>query len=312
VARHVQLGRARAGGPSWGSGADRANSARIWILTDRRYLRQRMPLALLRWLHTAAHPVALAIADAGTLVTRLAPAERPMRTSAWSALAAGDVVVARSRHPFALALLREAEALGARTYERWATVVAVRDKATCTLALSRAGVPVPPTYLASRPRDLAGLPERAFPLLLKPPEGDNSQGLVVVTDPGALERLEWKHPLILAQPYLDAGGIDLKLYVVGEEVWAVRCPSPLSSRNGAPTPARLTPALRDLAVTCGHVLGLRLYGVDVVESSAGRFVVDVNEFPNYTGVEVAPAVIGKLVLAEAAVPAAATNGGSRR
>jgi ribosomal protein S6--L-glutamate ligase len=313
MANPMQLGRARANGrPILGSRAARASSVRIWILTDSRYLRQRMPMALLRWLHTAGWPAALAIADEGSLVTRLAPAGRPLRASAWSELRPGDVVVARSRHPFALALLREAEVLGARTYEHWATVVAVRDKASSTLALARAGVPVPPTYLASRPQDLAGLPERAFPLLLKPPKGDNAQGLVLVAHPEDLDGQDWQHGLILAQPYLEAGGVDLKLYVAGQEIWAVRRPSPLSSRNGTPVPALVTPALRRLAITCGRVLGLRLFGVDVVESSAGLFVVDVNEFPNYTGIDAAPGVIGRLVIAEAAVTAAPMNGGPQR
>jgi ribosomal protein S6--L-glutamate ligase len=313
MATSMQLGWAGANGrPNLGSRATRASSARIWILTDRRYLRQRMPLALLRWLHTAGWPAALAIADEGSLVMRLAPAGRPLRASVWSALRPGDVVVARSRHPFALALLREAEVLGARTCERWSTVVAVRDKASSTLALARAGVPVPPTYLASSPQDLARLPDRAFPLLLKPPKGDNAQGLVVVAHREDLDGQEWEHGLILAQPYLDARGVDLKLYVAGQEIWAVRRPSPLSSQNGAPVPAPVTPGLRKLANTCGHVLGLRLFGVDVVESSAGPFVVDVNEFPNYTGIDAAPAVIGKLLLAEVAGVAAATNGGSPR
>jgi ribosomal protein S6--L-glutamate ligase len=254
-----------------------------------------MPMALLRWLQTAGHP-----------------AGRPLRSSVWSALAPDDVVVARTRHPFALALLREAEALGARTYERWATVVGVRDKATSTLALARAGIPVPPTYLASGPRELAHLPDRVFPLLLKPPEGDNAEGLALVRDRSVLERLEWRHDLVIAQPFLDAREIDLKLYVAGYDVWAIRRPSPLCDRNGGPTPAIVTPDLRNLALACGRVLGLRLYGVDVIESSAGQFVVDVNEFPNYTGIDAAPEVIGKLVLAEAALAAAATNGGLQR
>lgn len=65
-------------------------------------------------------------------------------------------------------------------------------------------------------------------------------------------------------------------------------------------------------MACGRVLGLRLFRVDLIESSSGPFVVDVNEFPNYTGIDAAPGVIGRLVLAEAAVPSAGTNGGSRR
>jgi ribosomal protein S6--L-glutamate ligase len=267
-----------------------------------------MPLAVHDWLLARGCPVALAVADEGTLVTRLAPAGRPLRASAWSGLEPGDVVVGRSRHPFALALLREAESLGARTYEPWATVMAVRDKATSTLALARAGLPVPPTYLAGRPLDLARLSERAFPLLLKPPEGDNGQGLVLVADVAELDTLEWRHDLILAQPYLDAGGIDLKLYVAGRRTWAVRRPSPLSGRSEAPVPVTPTRALKKLAAACGRVLGLRLFGVDVVESTDGSYVVDVNEFPNYSGIDDAPAVIGMLLLGEAAVEDPRQNG----
>lgn len=312
MATPMQLRWARANGrPSLGSRAARASSARIWILTDRRYLRQRMPLALVRWLHTAGWPAALAIADDGSLLMRLAPAGRPLRDSVWSALEPGDVVLARSRHPFALALLREAEVLGARTYERWATVVAVRDKAASTLALARAGVPIPPTYLAHRPQDLHRLPERAFPLLLKRADGDEAAGTVLVPRPSELERLSWKHGRILAQTHLDARSVTL--YVAGREVWAVRHrPSPPSRHNGHVVPAPVTPALRKLARTCGRVLGLRLFSVEVAESDAGRFVVDVTEFPNYTGIDAAPGAIGRLVLAEAAVPSAATNGGSWR
>jgi ribosomal protein S6--L-glutamate ligase len=262
-----------------------------------------MPLAVLDWLVARGWPVRLAVADEGSLMTRLAPAGRPLRASVWNGLEPGDVVIARSRHPFALALLREAEALGARTYEPWATVMAVRDKASSTLALARAGLPVPPTYLAARPEDLAQLPDRAFPLLLKPPEGDNAQGLVLVEHAGALGSVEWQHDLILAQPYLESTGVDLKVYVAGPEIWAVRRPSPLSGRNGSPVPAPLTPALIELAAGCGRVLGLRLFGVDVVESNDGPFVVDVNEFPNYSGIDDAPAIIGRLFLAEAGVGA---------
>jgi ribosomal protein S6--L-glutamate ligase len=304
-AQGKQSGRASAPGQGWPEQTIRDGSARIWILTDQRYLKQRMPLAVLEWLEGRGCSVTLVVADEGSLVTRLSPAG----ASVWRGLAAGDVIVARSRHPFALALLREAEALGARTYEPWGTVMAVRDKATCALRLSRAGLPVPPTYLASSPGHLAQLPAHAFPLLLKPPEGDNAEGLVVVDDPRDLGALEWEYDLILAQPFLDAGGVDLKVYVAGRETWAVHRQSPLSGQNGQPVPARLTPALAELTAACGGVLGLRLFfGIDVVESNDGLFVVDVNEFPNYSGIEEAPAAIGRLLLAEAGVRAPGTNG----
>src|ERR671924_519540 len=113
-----------------------------------------------------------------------------------------------------------------RTCDGWSRILAVRDKVGCTLALARSGLPVPPTFLAERPEDLEVLPARQFPLLLKPVDGDNARGIRVVRHRGELASLAWHGGLVLAQPYLDAGGAEVKLYVAGEAVWAVRRRSP--------------------------------------------------------------------------------------
>jgi glutathione synthase/RimK-type ligase-like ATP-grasp enzyme len=62
-----------------------------------------------------------------------------------------------------------------------------------------------------------------------------------------------------------------------------------------PELVELTPALARLARACQEVFQLELYGVDVLDSPRGPLVVDVNEFPNYTGVEEAPHAIAELV-----------------
>ena len=49
--------------------------------------------------------------------------------------------------------------------------------------------------------------------------------------------------------------------------------------------------MRAIALRCGQVCGLGLYGLDVVESQCGPVVVDVNYFPGYKGVpDVAPRI----------------------
>jgi glutathione synthase/RimK-type ligase-like ATP-grasp enzyme len=58
----------------------------------------------------------------------------------------------------------------------------------------------------------------------------------------------------------------------------------------------VTPALRRIADGCRAEFRLPLFGVDVLESADGLAIVDVNEFPNYTGVAEAPAAIGRLLL----------------
>jgi ribosomal protein S6--L-glutamate ligase len=55
------------------------------------------------------------------------------------------------------------------------------------------------------------------------------------------------------------------------------------------------PEVRDAALKTGRALGLGLYGLDVIESSDGPYVVDVNYFPGYKGVPDAGALIADYI-----------------
>src|SRR5919108_6189338 len=93
--------------------------------------------------------------------------------------------------------------------------------------------------------------------------------------------------MVLAQRYVAGAGRDLKLYGIGRQVWAVRKPSPLNGRVGTSDkvePVETTSALQDLGRRCGALFGLELYGVDCIETKHGPVVIEVNDFPNFTGV----------------------------
>ena len=281
--------------------------ATVWVLTDRRYLGQRMPLALIDRLRALGEPPEIVVADDGPRLNAVAPLDGPLLPSRWARLAPGDVVVTRSRDPFALALLEEAEARGAHAIDRFAAVERVRDKARCVLGLARRGLPVPPTLLAAGPDDLARLPATAYPLVVKPILGDNAQGVRIVARRDELEAVGWGGEPHIAQAYVEAGGFDTKLYVVGEHVWATRRPGPLSDRDDPVVSVAVTPALQAIADGCRDEFGLTLFGVDVLESRGRLAIVDVNEFPNYTGVTDAPEAIAQVALAAAGqVPHATT------
>lgn len=275
--------------------------ATVWLLTDRRYLGQRMPSAVIEWLRAEGTAPTLVVADGGASLSSFAPLDESesLIASAWAGLEPGDLVVARSRDPFALALLQEAQARGARALDGSDAVERVRNKATCALGLARRGLPIPPTLLARGPDDLRDLPRTAFPLVVKPVLGDNAQGVRIVAERGELDGVEWDGQLVIAQAYVEAGGFDTKLYVVGDRVWATRRPGPLSDLDDPVTRVDVTPALQDIADGCREEFGLKLFGVDVLASEDRLAIVDVNEFPNYTGVDDAPEAIGALVLAAA-------------
>ena len=252
-----------------------------------------MPTALASWLDSAGSPARFVVAD-DVGAARVAGADDA--AAPWPGLVAGDLVVARSRDPFALALLRLAESCGARSLDSWSAVARVRNKLRCAEALAKCDVPVPATLLVRRPEDLAALPLERFPLVVKPVLGDNARGVLIVRSPDELDEVASTEELLLAQRYVDVGGVDLKIYVAGDDVWAVRRPSPLSAAADDPLPADVTPELTELVERCRPELRLRLFGLDVVEAPEGPVVVDVNEFPNYTGVDEAPEAIGRTVL----------------
>lgn len=268
---------------------------RVWVVTDRRYLAQRMPLAVVRWLQAQDVPCTVVTVD-GHLVS----ADRSVSSAPFSGLARGDVVVCRSRHALAPALMEAAagHGPGISLVPAAGTLATVRDKARSTFLLADRGVPSPPTWVAANLQRLVDLGPGAFPLLCKPHQGDNAQGIVAVGSPSDLDRSGWGGGAVVAQTFVDVGGIDLKIYGIGSRVWGVRRPSPLVNPDvpGQPEPVALTPELVRLARRCADALALDLYGVDVIETPAGPLVVDVNEFPNYTAVEEAPELLGRFLL----------------
>jgi ribosomal protein S6--L-glutamate ligase len=270
---------------------------RIALFAEHRYLAQRQPNGLVTELRRR-----------GCAVTPIDPGSGAISLTDDSWLAGIDVCVARGRSDAVLSRLLAAERHGVPTINRAAAVAAVVDKAGMAVALAGAGIPTPTTILGSPAQLAAELPSDLYPVIVKPIRGDNCRGLAVCANPAALGRVERGDEPLLCQPFLRGDGADLKLYAVGETVWAVRKPSPLA-RDGSSwtayggvtdaTPVELTRELRELALRCGELFGLELFGVDCLVTPEGPVVIEVNDFPNYTGVRGADAALADHVLAAA-------------
>jgi ribosomal protein S6--L-glutamate ligase len=270
----------------------------VWVVTDERYLAQRMPRALVEELRARGVPTRVLLADRQVLGVGTG---RSAGADPWQDLRAGDVVVARSRNRVARSLLQAAAGrAGVRVITPPGPLAAVRDKALAAQLLAGRGVPTPATWLVDSPAALRALPPECFPVLLKPHAGDNATGIVLVRDADELDDVEWGDSMVLAQQFVDGIDVDVKLYVVDDTVWAVRRPSPLVL-PGRVCRARIeqvpvTDEMRRIAATCADAFDLRMFGVDLLETAAGPLAVDVNEFPNYTGVDEAPGVLADAVL----------------
>lgn len=255
---------------------------RVGVIVEPRYLRQEMPAALIRELRRRSIVTDVITPRDGHfdpatgLFTRTEGAALNLRDY--------DVILSRNRGGLGLAMLAWAEAAGITTINSHTSTQRVRNKAEMGIALGHAGIPCAPTVLADSSATLAELPARWFPLILKPTYGDNSQGLRLIRQPEGLEDIHWHGDFVLAQHYLENDGFDLKLYVCGRDIWAVRKPSPFNGDpRAAARPIEPDAAMIELARGCGRAFGLEIYGVDAIQTADGPRVLEVNEFPNFTG-----------------------------
>jgi ribosomal protein S6--L-glutamate ligase len=256
----------------------------LWVLTDSAHLRDRMPRLLLRALRARGIEPRTVVSNGGQ--------------ASWRGLERCDLVVARTCRAAGLALLEAAELHGARTFEPAEAMRTVRNKAQVALALARAGVAVPETVVAYAPEQAARL---GFPLVLKPVFHGAGGGVRVVHTRCELARERWDGTPVLAQAYVATGGVDLRLYVAGERVWALRCASPLLAPGATGRPVALTGAWRALALECARQVGLRLAAVTALETPGGPLVVGLEPFPNYSGVPEAGEAVADEVVTRLAV-----------
>jgi ribosomal protein S6--L-glutamate ligase len=205
-----------------------------------------------------------------------------------------DLYLLKSHTELSLSVAGVLASRGARLLNPYPSCLATQDKIVAARRLSAAGVPAPRTWVTGDLSQLQPLVEER-PLVLKPHRGHRGIGIAVVRTPAELAAVPPPEAPLLVQELVEGDGEDVKVYVIGEQVFAVRKPfSPMSfTRPGRP--AAVDPELGELALACGRALGLGLYGLDVVASVAGPVVVDVNTFPGYKGVPGAAPLIAEYV-----------------
>jgi ribosomal protein S6--L-glutamate ligase len=205
-----------------------------------------------------------------------------------------DLYVLKSHTELALSLAGVLHTLGARLLNPYPSCITTQDKIVASRRLRAAGVPIPRCWVTGDPSLLAPIVDET-PLVVKPHRGHRGDGISIVRNRAELAALDTGERTMLIQEHVDGSGEDVKVYVVGEHVFAVRKEfSPTSfTRPGRPSP--VSDELREIALACGRILGLGLYGLDVLEAHDGPVVVDVNYFPGYKGVPGAAPLIADYI-----------------
>jgi ribosomal protein S6--L-glutamate ligase len=205
-----------------------------------------------------------------------------------------DLYVLQSETPLALSLAGALTVSGAVVVNSFRSCNLTRDKIAATALLAAAGVPMPPSWATGR-RELLQPLLADGPIWLKPRSGRGDTGERRVVGPYDFEGQDavtdiYGLPVpIFTQQEVPTDGLNLKVFVAGSHVWALRRPFPahtLQEKIG--TPVSLAPEIQAAALKCGKVLGLELYGVDFLAADGRFYAVDVKAFPGYKGAAGAP------------------------
>jgi ribosomal protein S6--L-glutamate ligase len=245
--------------------------------------------------------------DGGARIDLITPEDGPWHVAALRPQ--HDLYVLKAKTPLTLSLAGTLAMGGAAVVNSVWSCTLARDKIAATALLAGGGVPVPLSWTTGRTTRLLPLLEEG-PLWLKPHRGSQGAGVRRVDTPAGLDvlpevqtdpfGLPWP---LFAQREVPSGGHDLKVYVVGHRLWAIARRFPARSlQDKIGTPAVLPPQVRRAALACGRVLGLELYGVDVLSAGDRFCVVDVNAFPGYKGVAEAPRQLAAYLYARARQP----------
>ncbi len=202
---------------------------------------------------------------------------------------------------YGAAVLRQFEMMGVYPLNESVAITRSRDKLRSLQLLSRKGIGMPVTGFANSPDDIQDLIKMVggTPLVIKLLEGTQGIGVVLAETRKAaesvIEAFLGLSVNILVQEYIkEAGGADIRCLVIGERVVAAMKrqaqPGEFRSnlhRGGTASIVRISPKERETAVKAARVLGLNVAGVDLLRSSTGPKVMEVNSSPGLEGIETA-------------------------
>lgn len=212
---------------------------------------------------------------------------------------------------YGLAVVRQFEMMGVYCLNESQAIARSRDKLRCLQVLSRHDIGVPPTVFTRTPEHVRRCIEMADgpPVVVKLLQGTQGIGVVLAeTEQGASSVIEAFHGLdenILIQKFIkEARGADIRAFVVGGRVVAAMKRQGAVGefrsnlhRGGTAAAYKLPAEYRKTALAAAKALGLRVAGVDLIESAEGPMVMEVNSSPGLegitraTGVDVAAEVI---------------------
>ena len=227
-----------------------------------------------------------------------------------------DVIIPRianSMTKYGTAIVRQLEMQGVYTVSSSIAINRSRDKLRSMQVLAKAGVGIPKTVFSRNPTDIDDLIDKlgGTPIIIKLARGTHGNGVVLAESKKAAKSVLQAFYLsnedgtnILLQEFVkESAGTDIRAFVVGGRVMASMKRQSLDDdfrsnlhKGGEGTSIKLTEEERKMVIKAAKAVGLTIAGVDLMRSSRGPLILEVNASPGFgiekvTGRDVATPII---------------------
>jgi len=231
-------------------------------------------------------------------------------------LARYDAVIPRiASHmtSYGTAIVRQLEMQGVYTVSSSIAISRSRDKLRSLQLLAKYSIGIPKTVVSRNSTDIDDLLEQigGTPVIIKLARGTHGNGVVLAETKKAAKSVLQAFYLtdeegtnVLLQEFIEeSAGTDIRAFVVGSRVVASMKRQSLDDdfrsnlhKGGEGTIIKLTVEERKMAVRAAKAMGLSIAGVDLMRSSRGPLILEVNASPGFgiekvTGRNVAGAII---------------------
>ena len=200
---------------------------------------------------------------------------------------------------YGTAVVRQFEMMGVFTAVESQALVRSRDKLRSLQLLARAGVGMPKTVFANYSKNSKHIVESVggAPVVLKLLEGTQGIGVILAdthnSAASVMEAFSGLEARMIVQEFIaEAGGADLRAFVVdGEVIGAMKRQGKEGEfrsnlhRGGSATIVELSEEEAATALKSAKAMGLGVAGVDMLQSSKGPLVLEVNSSPGLEGIE---------------------------
>ena len=225
-----------------------------------------------------------------------------------------DAVIPRigaSNTFYGTAVVKQFEMMGSFCVNSSSAITNSRDKLRSLQILAEAGINMPVTGFASHTKDIEGVIESvgSIPLIMKLLQGTQGQGVVLAETRKAAESVmsafrQLDADIMVQEFIAESRGTDIRAFVVGDYVVAAMRRTANEDefrsnlhRGGVIEPINITEEESRMAIKASKILGLQIAGVDLMRSSRGPLILEVNSSPGLQGIETSSKldVAGKII-----------------